>query len=396
MKSFIFHNRLFSPVQGYLKGLEHATAHKYWFLSIRIAWTVVIVCFFQTGFAPAASITYVVFTTDVCWICGSDFKGSYKGTDYGIPFIVDRLTKHHMKGTFFVNSLCPDNLKDNMKINMEFLVQSGHDIQFHPHPDSIDLSRDNLTDYSKAEKTAIYRKGISELTNCGAPPPIAFRAGNYAIDWETLELLPDMHISIDSSIFPNDARSKVSLPLEKVNRFVKINGAYELPITLIRFLPLPRYWATTALDLDRTIWCEQKSALDQLASHNVPVATVFLHFHTFYTFDRAIKPFEPLRVTGVDLENIQEFDAMLNMLERDSRFKVVTIRDLWNIHRKDPNNLQGPAIIPYTGIWMTYKRAWAHFLGHGIKNKIFALAPIMAAIILITLIGYRARCYRMT
>ena len=165
--------------------------------------------------------------------------------------------------------------------------------------------------------------------------------------------------------------------------FVEIDGVYQLPITLIRFLPLPGYRATTALDLDRTIWPEQKTALEQLAAHKVPVATVFLHFHSFYFFKRAERPFSPLRPTGVDRENIAEFDAMLNMLEHDRRFKVVTVRELWEIFLKDPKALHGPAFIPYTGVWTTYQRAWKHFFGYGTKNKIFALAPIGAVIVLV-------------
>lgn len=344
--------------------------------------------------STAYTVTYVVFTTDICWICGSDFRGEYQGVEYGIPFIVDRLNRHGMKGTFFVSPFCPDNLKGTMKSNMEFLKASGHDIQFHPHPDVFDVKRELLTDYSYSEKKAMFQQGIAEFARWGVPHPVAYRAGNYAVDKETLEMLPSLGIKIDSSIFPNEPGTAVPLPRADANRFTKIDGVYELPITLIRFFPLPGYLATTALDLDRTIWKEQRSALDQLASHKVPVATIFLHFHTFYTFDRPARNFEPLNVTGVDRENIAEFDAVLNMLSRDKRFRVVTARELWDIFVKDPQALQGPAFIPYTGVLMTYERAWAHFFGHGIKNKILILAPIVAVAILTLLMVRRFRSTR--
>ena len=361
---------------------------------IHIVLVLLAISILQPGFIQASSKTHVIFTIDVCWMCGSDFQGTYQGTDYGVPFIVDQLNRHHMKGTFFVNPLCPDDLEDTMKNNLQFLVDSGHDVQFHPHPDCIDLTRQNLTDYSYSEKMALYRRGVLELMNNGLPSPIAFRAGCYAIDNETLELLPNVDIHIDSSIFPNDPRTRVSLPLEKANRFTTCNGVFELPITLIRILPFPRYWGTTALDLDRTILCEQKSALDQLASHNVSVVTLFLHFHTFYKYEKSVKDFAPLRVIGVDWENVQEFDALLNVLEQDNRFQVITVRDLWVIYRNNPQALQGPTYIPYTGIWMTYKRSWLHFLGYGIKNKIFALVPIIAMIIPILVLAYRFPRFR--
>lgn len=354
-----------------------------------VALAVLVLPVFLSRSVRASAVTHVVFTIDVCWVCGTDFRGAYQGVDYGVPFIVERLNRHGMKGTFFVNPFCPDNLQRTMKENMEFLIDSGHDIQFHPHPELMDPSREDLTDYPRSEKTTLYQQGISELIRLGVPHPVAFRAGNYAVDPETLEILPSLGIHIDSSIFPNDRRSLVPLPLDDANRFTKIGGIYQLPITLIRFLPLPGYWATTALDIDRTIWCEQETALDQLASHKVPTANVFLHFHTFYTYENPIEACDPRQVTGVKWENIAEMDAMLNMLSHDKRFKVVTVRELWEIFLKDPQALQGPAFIPYTGIVMTYKRAWAHFWGHGINNKILALAPIFAAAMLIPAIVRR-------
>ncbi len=360
-----------------------------WARGVGIGLCALIVPLFAEKAVRASTVTYVVFTIDVCWVCGTDFRGSYQGVDYGVPFIVDRLNSHGMKGTFFVSPFCPDNLKQTRKKNMELLVDSGHDIQFHPHPELMDVKRENLTDYSRTEKRRLYQQGISELIGLGAPHPVAFRAGNYAVDRETLQILPSLGIRIDSSIFPNDCRSTVPLPLGEANRFTKIDGVYELPITLIRFLPLPGYWATTALDLDRTIGCEQQAALNQLASHKVPVANIFLHFHTFYTYEPPAQACDPLQVTGVKWENIAEMDAILKMLDSDARFRVVTVRDLWGIFLNDPQSLRGPAFIPYTGIVMTYKRSWAHFRGYGIKNKIVALVPMLAATLLIAVIVRR-------
>lgn len=344
--------------------------------------------------AAASKVTYVVFTTDVCWMCGSDFRGTYGGVDYGVPFIVDRLNGHGMRGTFFISPYCPQDQMSTFRQNMRFLVESGHDIQFHCHPDVCDVKRPNLTSYSMDERRELYKAGIEQIVRMGAPRPVAFRAGCYAIDIETLRMLPSIGISIDSSIFPNDPRSTVPLPLKDANRFTKIGGVYELPITLIRLAPLPGYLATTALDIDRTIWPEQRSALDQLASRNVPVVTVFMHYDNFYENLPPSKDFDPKQVCGDCGENISELDSMLRMLSRDKRFKVVTVRELWEIFQKDPKALEGPAFIPYTGMMLTYRRAVKHFYGHGVKNKIVALsplAPILALGLIALLWGYSSR-----
>ena len=135
--------------------------------------------------------------------------------------------------------------------NLRFLVSRGHDLELHPHPDALDPNRLLFTAYSTEERRRILETAIENIKRAGAQPPIAHRAGAYAIDQETLALLPQFGILMDSSIFPVDSRSKVPLPENLANRFVKIGGLYELPITLIRRVPFIGYAGMTALDLDR-------------------------------------------------------------------------------------------------------------------------------------------------
>ena len=208
----------------------------------------------------------------------------------------------------------------------------------------------------------------------------------YAIDQETLSLLPQFGILMDSSIFPVDSRSKVPLPENLANRFVKIGGLYQLPITLIRRVPFIGYAGMTAMDLDRTIWEEQKEALKQIADHGLPVATFFLHFNSLYHYISSTVPYEPLTATGPREENIAKLDNVLKMVTADSRFKVVTARELWQIFQERPQELQGPSFVPYTGLWLTYLKAWKDFSGHGITNKIVAIAPIAFVVALLIVV----------
>ena len=205
----------------------------------------------------------------------------------------------------------------------------------------------------------------------------------YAIDQETLALLPQFGILMDSSIFPVDSRSKVPLPENLANRFVKIGGLYELPITLIRRVPFIGYAGMTALDLDRTIWEEQEEALKQIADHGLPVVTFFLHFNSLYHYISSNVPYEPLTATGPREENIAKLDNVLKLVTADRRFKVVTARELWQIFQERPQEFQGPSFVPYTGLWLTYLKAWKDFSGHGITNKIVAIAPIAFVVALL-------------
>ncbi len=320
--------------------------------------------------------TYVVFTIDACWTCGNSFQGNCKGRDLGVPLIAEKLEAGGFKGTFFVSPYCPDSMQKEMFDNLRYLVARGHDVELHTHTEVFDLSRNRLYMYPKEFKRRIISEGIRNIVASGAPPPIAHRAGGYGIDQETLELLPEFGIEVDSSIFPVSPDSLVPLPRDLANRFVKIRGVYQLPITLLTRLPYIGYAGTTSLDIDRTIWEEQKAALEQLAEHRVPVVTVFLHASSTYRKISATVPYESDAILGPDEENIRELDNLIRLFRTDSRFKVVTAREVWEIFRKDPRALDGPAFIPYGGIHLLFLKAWRHFFGHGVKNKLVILSPV--------------------
>ncbi len=149
---------------------------------------------------------------------------------------------------------------------------------------------------------------------------------------------------------------------------------------MIRRAPFIGFAGMAALDIDKTIWEEQESALKQIADHGLPVATYFINFTSFYYHIRATDPYEPHRVTGPNQENISKLDNVLKLVTSDNRFKIVTARELWRLSQERPQELEGPSFVPYTGLWFTYVKAWKHFVGHSVENKIVAIAPIILVI----------------
>jgi peptidoglycan/xylan/chitin deacetylase (PgdA/CDA1 family) len=331
------------------------------------------------------SATYLVFTMEVCQTCEADFHATLEGKDYGPLFLANRLEQYGLKGTFFVNPLCAPGGMDKTISNLRLLVARGHDLELHPHPDYIDPSRPRLTMYSTEERKKILEKGMQTIVRAGAPPPIAYRAADYSIDRKTLSLLPEIGIHMDSSIFPGDSRTDVQLPESQVNRFVRIDGVYELPFTMMRRAPFIGYAGMAALDIDETIWQEEEAALKQITDHGVAVATYTIHFTSFYHRVRSAAPWQRRKVTVPNQENISKLEHVLKLVTSDNRFKVVTARELWRLAQERPGELEGPSFVPYTGLWFTYLKAWKHFIGHSIENKMVALAPIV--LVLTILIG---------
>jgi len=309
--------------------------------------------------------------------------------------IASKLEKYGIKGTFFVSPYYPPHLEQETLSNLKSLVSRGHDLQLHTHTEIFDLSRPLLNRYGKEEKRRILSTGIDNLVKAGAPRPIAHRAGGFSVDGETLQLLPELGIHIDSSVFPLWSECKVCLPESDINRFVKVGDVYELPVTLIKMVPWVGYAGMTALSLDSTIWEQQQSALNQAAHKGLPVATIFFHYHTLFKCTWSGVPYQPFEVTGPNEANITALENVLKMLSSDTRFKVVTVRDLWDIFLKNPTSLDGPSFIPYTGLYLAYIKSWRHFFGHhSVKNKIFALGPILVILIVAGGCVYRFRFRR--
>lgn len=327
--------------------------------------------------------TFVLITVDVCWTCGSDFEGHWRGKDYGVPLIVEMLDRRGIKGTFFVSPYCPADRESRLMENLRFLVNSGHDIQLHTHTDVFDLNRLKITQYTRKEKLEILHLGRRNIVSAGAPAPIAHRAGGYAIDRETLQLLPEAGLVMDSSVFPGSPKSRVPLPRDKANRFVPLEGPYQLPITLMQLIPFIGYRGATSLSLERTTWEQQKQALDLLADGGVPVVTVFMHFSSLYRHRPSPVPYEPHSVLGPDTEKIHAFQNILDTVTRDPRFAVKTVPELWRLHQTSPEMLQGPPYIPQISLITTYLTSWRHFFGHSWKKKALALAPPVGAIVAI-------------
>jgi len=139
---------------------------------------------------------------------------------------------------------------------------------------------------------------------------------------------------------------------------VKVADVYELPIMLIRTLPLIRLLGTTALQLDSTGRHQQKASLHQFADHAIPLVVFHMHFFSFCKRKQPDRPFEPLIITGINPHKIGDFDTVLEIVTKDKRFNVVTVSELWNIFRENPDRFQAQAFIPRPGFLPTYIKCY--------------------------------------
>lgn len=162
----------------------------------------------------------------------------------GIGWQLERLADHGLKACFFVDPL-PVALYGMAAIapTVEAILRAGQEVQLHAHPNWIGAAlgdggrthgRFELINLSRAEQQAVLARARDLLIACGAPPPIAFRAGSYGANDDTIDALHALGFTYDSSHngSAHPWPSALSLPPRRIAP-VAHRGLTEVPVTLI-------------------------------------------------------------------------------------------------------------------------------------------------------------------
>ena len=171
--------------------------------------------------------------------------GRVRGGEAGIFYQMDVLDKHGCKGVFFVDPL-PGLLWGTRAIAdvVEPIVARGHDVQLHCHTEWLALAGErnplgtktgrNMADFSLEDQVRILEVSREILDAAGAPAPIAFRAGNYGANDDTLRALARVGMAYDTSHCPAIAASACRIGLGPEDRLpLRRLGVIEVPVGCI-------------------------------------------------------------------------------------------------------------------------------------------------------------------
>lgn len=172
-------------------------------------------------------------------------SGKTRSGAVGIFYQMDRLERHGHRGVFFVDPM--PALVWGVEAIADVvgpIVARGHDVQLHLHSEWLELAGSanplgdrtgrNMRDFSLEDQTRLidYARGV--LMAAGAPAPVAFRAGNYGANDDTLRALAELGISYDSSHCPGIAGSECGISLGAGHRDpVAHCGVIEVPVGCI-------------------------------------------------------------------------------------------------------------------------------------------------------------------
>ena len=184
----------------------------------------------------------------------------------GITHKLELFAEHGINAVFFVDPM-PALLWGVAAIEdvVGPILDAGQDVQLHCHTEWLRLAGaghrlpsgrtgDNLFDFPFEDQLAILEYARDTLVAAGAPRPVAFRAGNYGADDNTLRALRSLGLRYDTSHSPAlpDA-CRISLTPEDRDP-VMVEGILEVPIGSIGTLDGgQRHAQITALTLDEML-----------------------------------------------------------------------------------------------------------------------------------------------
>ncbi len=178
--------------------------------------------------------------------------GPTRRGDRGLGFILKVLNDHGLRSTFFVEPLFSLRFGPDPLAELVGLIHgAGQDVQLHLHTEWLDESRaeplfphirekrQHLMYFNREEQTALIAEGKRLLEAAGAPMPVAFRAGSFAMNRDTLPALHANEIYLDSSYDPGGARTAERQIADERWLFqpFELDGVYEYPLSVYQDRP---------------------------------------------------------------------------------------------------------------------------------------------------------------
>ena len=275
---------------------------------------------------PAA--VFLTIDTEIVWrhhVAGHDlgelYRRSFEPADVGVSYQLEMLRDYGLKASFFVDPM-PALLYglDPIKRVVETILAAGQDVQLHLHPmwtgakvndRGASFARFELIEYSRAEQEHLIAGARDLLMAVGAPAPVAFRAGSYAGNDDTIDALLALGFRYDSS--HNGSMqpwpSAIGLPRNQIAPIMH-RGLVEVPVSLIEERPgRLRTFQICALSAG-----EMRAALDHAmaADH----AALVIVSHGFELANRA--------GTAANAIHVRRFEALCEMLAEASSALVTT------------------------------------------------------------------------
>jgi hypothetical protein len=264
-----------------------------------------------------------------------------RGVDHGIGWICEALQARGMKATFFCEVLASLVLGEtDTQSYLSYLLACGQDVQLHTHPNYFfyadylgALARGESYDHSLRSdaicrlpldsQARILDLAVQIFSKLAGRRPTVYRSGGYMIVRPTMRILAGLGIVVDSSFNPVYQGSG-SFPQDSLepNRVQKIEGVYEVPVTVARqaLSPSNGYGKLKPFEISALSFWEMRKILEHARESGTQhVVAVFHSFSAVKTKDDQYSRMRPDRIVR------SRFERLLDYLAGNSRFQVATL-----------------------------------------------------------------------
>jgi peptidoglycan/xylan/chitin deacetylase (PgdA/CDA1 family) len=222
-----------------------------------------------------------------------NFARSIDCGGYGVDWQMDRLEARGLTGVFFVDPMPalvygPDVITSIVTA----ILARGHDVQLHLHPEWLawataqpvnDRRGRSIGDFNYDDQITLITLARQLLINAGAPTPVAFRAGNFGANDDTLRVLASLGLRWDSSFNPTYIGDPchIGLTKDQVDPVARL-GVTEVPVSAIHDRADQLRHAQVCALSSR----EMAAALDHAAATMRPAFTIVTHSFEMMSRDR--------------------------------------------------------------------------------------------------------------
>ncbi|NNC73773.1 MAG: polysaccharide deacetylase [Sphingomonadaceae bacterium] len=199
-----------------------------------------------------ATRVLLTIDTELTWRHHAPGKGwernyalSVEPARVGLSYQLAKLRSCGLNACFFVDPM-PAAIFGIAPVErmVKTILDAGQEVQLHLHPmwtdtdaggNASDDTVFELIDHGFERQKALIEQARNWLVAAGAPDPIAFRSGSYAVDDDTMRALAQLGIRYDASHNGCEGPwpSALSLPLDQVAP-VEHHGVIELPVSQMR------------------------------------------------------------------------------------------------------------------------------------------------------------------
>ncbi|WP_298090700.1 polysaccharide deacetylase family protein [uncultured Sphingomonas sp.] len=248
------------------------------------------------------------------------YERSIEPMGVGLSYQLEVLRRHALKATFFIDPMPAEIFGiDPVRRMVDLVLAAGQEVQLHCHPHwqqarpgdrGAAHDRFQLYEYDRDEQQAVLARATELLMAAGAPRPVAFRAGSYAANDDTLAALAALGFTYDSSHNGAEPQhSRITLPARQVAPVAWqpgahgiIEGIIEVPVTVIEDRPGHlRTFQICALSTE-----ESCDALEHAAASGHGAVTIVSH-----SFELANRS-----ATRANAVHVRRFEALCETLHQ--------------------------------------------------------------------------------